>query len=263
MQRLTISTSEALERFISRIVQRSPLGDDETAALLSLPATIQRGRANVDIVAPGELVEQACLVVEGMLGRFVQMLDGRRQITAMYVAGDMCDLHSVVVPRADGALQSLSNVVVLRVPHEDLRRVARIYPAIVEAFWRDCVVDASIQSVWMANMGRLDARARMAHLLCEIGTRLEHAGVGKRDRFAFEVTQSHLADALGLTPVHVNRTLQDLRSTGNIAIGNRRVEISDWPALAAIAGFDPAYLHLDQDTVTAAKAWRQTPATFG
>ncbi|MET0247820.1 MAG: Crp/Fnr family transcriptional regulator [Sphingomonas sp.] len=261
MQRLTVSTSEALDRFISRVSRRSPLSDDEAAALLALPATIQRARGNADIVSPGELVEQSCLVVDGMLGRFVQMVDGRRQITAMYVAGDMCDLHSVVVPRADGALQALSNVVVLRIPHDDLRRIAKRYPAIVEAFWRDCVVDASIQSVWMANMGRLDAKARMAHLLCEIGTRLEHAGVGKRDRFAFEATQSHLADALGLTPVHVNRTLQDLRSTGFVAIGNRRVEISDWAALAAIAGFDPAYLHLDQDTVSAATAWRHAPAS--
>jgi CRP-like cAMP-binding protein len=129
-----------------------------------------------------------------------------------------------------------------------LRRVAKEYPAIAEAFWRDCVVDASILSQWVVNVGRRDARMRLAHLLCEVAVRMEQAGLGNRAAFELNVTQTQLADALGLTSVHVNRVLQALRREGLIATRSREVRILDWDRLAALGEFDGVYLETGPDS---------------
>lgn len=233
----------ALQLFLNRMCNRSMLTGEETEAMLNLPGRVLAMPARTDIVRLGETTDHACLIVDGLAGRFAQVIDGRRQITALHIPGDMCDLHSVVTPRVSWALQTLGPATIMRIPHRALRQIARDFPTLAEAFWRDCSVDASILSQWVVNVGRRDARSRVAFLLCEMALRMETAGLGSRANFRLEATQMQIGDATGLTAVHVNRVYQLLRSSGALTIRGPEIRILDWQALVDIADFDPDYLH--------------------
>jgi CRP-like cAMP-binding protein len=233
-----------IARFLSRLLHRSPLTQAEQIALLSLKGPISRHAAHRDVVSPGERVEHSCLIVDGLAGRFDQMANGKRQITALHLPGDMCDLHSVVVPTASWSITALSDVTVMQVEHKKLRELVESYPGIAMAFWRDAVADGSHLVKWVGNLGRKGAAARVAHIFCEIGMRMESAGLGERRSFNFPVTQEQLADAAGLTSVHTNRVLQELRGRNLLTFRAGKVEILDWDAFAREAEFDPAYLIL-------------------
>lgn len=215
---------------------------EEERALLDLPGETITVRANQDFVHLGERVEHACLIADGLVGRFDQNRQGSRQITAIHMPGDMADLHSVVQPQATSALQALSVATVLRIPHKAIRSAAAKHPALAEALWRDCMVDAAILAQWIVNVGRRDARSSLAHLLCEIAVRLEvDVGAGAFC-FPFPVTQAQLADATGLTIVHVNRTLRALREDGLSEITRQEVRVLDWEGLVRAGDFEPGYL---------------------
>lgn len=231
-----------LQPFLDRLTSRSVLTAEEQQAVLNLSGQAEQVTANRDFVPLGKRVDHACLIVAGIVGRFDQNGEGTRQITAMHIPGDMCDLHSVVQPMATSALQALSVATILRIPHAAIRGVASRYPALAEAFWRDCMVDAAILAEWVVNVGRRDAKTRVAHLLCEMATRL-HAHANRND-FVFDlpVTQMQLAEATALTAVHVNRTLQSLRADGLVEWHQRVIRLPRWDALVDRAEFDPAYL---------------------
>ena len=243
---MTKASHPALERFTARLLSRSSLSDDEQAAILNLRGRAVQVANHRDIIVPGETTSSACLVVDGLVARFDQMADGSRQLTSLYIAGDMCDLHSVVSPTAGWGFQAVTNTTVMRILHSDLHELAVRHPAIAFAFWRDAVVDASVLAKWVGNVGRRDARSRLAHLFCELGLRMEAAGLGSRTDFPLPMTQTYLADALGLTPVHVNRMLQTLRHDGLVSTENRRVRVERWSELAHVAEFDPQFLLLKQ-----------------
>lgn len=236
------SNHTALARFLHRIVRRSRLSSAEQSAILNLRSHASQAAAHRDILSPGKKVDHACLVVDGLVGRFDQMADGHRQITAMHIPGDLCDLHSVVAPVSAWGLEALTTTTVLHIPHRDLRALMTAYPAVALAFWRDSTADASILAKWVANIGRKDARARLAHLFCEMGVRMEQAGLATRTEYDFPVTQAQLGDAMGLTQVHVNRTIQGLRRDGVLRTSHRTIHIDDWDALASMAEFDPDFL---------------------
>lgn len=248
------SSKSALQLFVERLHARSPLTCEESTALLNLRGHSVLARAHVDIVSPGEVTDHACLVVDGLVGRFGMVIDGKRQITALHVAGDMRDLHSVVTPTVGWALQALSPTAVLRVPHTELRAIARAHPNIAEAFWRDCSVDASVLAQWVVNVGRRQAISRLAHLLCEMALRMESAGLGSRTAFRLQATQNQIGDALGLTPVHVNRTLKTLKQDGLVAIRGFEVRIADWKRLAALGDFDGGYLLIEPEAESVREA---------
>lgn len=250
------SNTSAFTGFLHKLLRHSALEADEQQAILGLPVRPSQVRANADIVRIGETVDHACLVVDGLVGRFEQTSEGQRQITSLHLPGDMIDLHSVVVPRSSSALQALCTSTVLRVPHPALRDVTERFPAVGYAFWRECSVDAAILSQWVANVGRRDAQSRLAHLLCEIAILMEQAGLGSRSAFTLEATQTHLADALGLTPVHVNRTIKALKEAGVLRLEGRTVHIDKWNALASLGGFDASYLHLRLASRRASRAPR-------
>ena len=233
-----------LQSFVDRLARRSALTAEERDAILKLPAQAFQVGSNRDFVRLGERVDHSCLIVAGYVARFDQNANGVRQITAIHVPGDMADLHSVVQPEATSALQALSPATILRVPHHAVRAIAAAFPAIAEALWRDCTVDAAVLAQWVVNIGRRDARSRIAHLLCEVATRLGAAPAEGEIVFPFPVTQTQLADVTALTPVHVNRTLQCLRREG-LADVRREVRIFDWEALVEAGDFDPDYLQLE------------------
>ena len=256
---MSLHDPSPLQPFLDKLVARSNLGAAERQAILNLPAVPAQIQANRDFVRLGERVHHSCFVVAGLVGRFGQNRDGNRQITAVHIPSDMVDLHSVVAPDACSALQALAVTTILRVPHDALRDAAHRYPAIAEAFWRECVVDAAVLAEWVVNVGRRDARSRIAHLLCEVACRMEGLGAKVGTEIPFPATQLHIADMTGLTSVHVNRSLQALRGAGIVAVQSRTISILDWEQLTRIGDFDPDYLSLGKpanDTLDSTPAAR-------
>lgn len=239
-----MTSSHGLTLWLKRLRLRSALDDIDAAAILALPGQVQRISGSRDFVKMGERVDHACLIVSGLAGRFSQTLGGDRQITAVHIPGDMADLHSVVLSRAATALQGLGDVTIYRVPHDAIKALAMASPALAEAFWRDCVVDAAVLSEWQLVNGRLPALAKVAHLICEMVCRLTAGGQKSTMPLDFPLTQIQLGDATSLTSVHVNRMLRELREQGAVEMKDRQLRVHDWSRLVAIAEFDPAYLHL-------------------
>lgn len=238
------SSREALARFLLRLERRSRLAEDEREAILALPGTLVTHEAHRDIVRPGQHLDYATLIAGGLAARFDRLADGSRQTTAIHIPGDMADLHSVPVPQAGWGIEALVDTEVLQVPHEAIRALAVARPALAFAFWRDSIVDASILAKWISALGRRSARQRLAHFYCEMGVRFEQAEIGSRDCFRLPMTQNQLAEAVGITAVHLNRSLQSLRAAGLVDVAGAQVRLLDPPGLAAVAEFDPQYLLL-------------------
>jgi CRP-like cAMP-binding protein len=237
-------TSSDLQPFLDRLTSRSVLSDAEQEAILGLPTRAFQAARGEDFVQLAERVHHACFIVDGFVGRFDQNSNGARQITAVHIPGDMPDLLSVVQPTATSALQALSTTTILQIPHHNLRQVAGSHPAIAEAFWRDCMVDAMIMAQWVVNVGRRNAQARIAHLLCEMAVRTKADLTKDQVRFDLRMNQDNLADATGLTAVHVNRSLMALREIG-VTFRSGTVRVEDWMRLVNFGDFDPSYLQAD------------------
>jgi CRP-like cAMP-binding protein len=244
VDRMNDARESALQLFVKRLASRSFLTRDEVSAVLALKGQIKEVAAHIDFVRLGEPVEHSCLVVRGLVGRFGQNRNGARQITCLYIPGDMGDLPSVVSPKSAWGLAALTSTTILRVPHADLRHLSAKYPGIAEAFWRDCVADGSIFSEWVVNVGRRDAISRVAHVLCEMAIRCEQAGQGHRLSFPLPLTQADFGDATGLTNVHVNRTLKELRDRSAVELRMGVVTIHDWNQLVRVGDFDAGLLLL-------------------
>lgn len=244
----TAAYRTALDKYLHRLLLRSPLSKADQQAILALPGEEIRTPGHRDIVRPGTHTDFSCLVVRGLVGRFDQLANGHRQITALHIPGDFCDLHSAAVPETGWGIESLTESVVMQVSHEAIRELVGSRPAVALAFWRDTIVDCSILAKWNSALGRRSAKARLAHLLCEMGMRFEQAGLGTLENFEFSITQSQLADVLGVTPVHLNRTMQSLRQEGLLETSGSSFHLPDRHRLCHIAQFEPAYLLLKRQS---------------
>lgn len=239
------SNRSALDLFVRRLRRHSKLNEVERNAVLGLAAVPAQISAHVDFVRLGETVQHACLVSEGLVGRFGQTAEGKRQFVSVHVPGELIDLPSVMMPQSTTALNALTASTIYKIPHADLRDLGFHYPAIAAAFWRDCVVDARIVAQWLVNVGRRDARSRVAHFLCELAARYRMMDQSDGRTFRLPMTQEQIGDALGLTSVHVDRTLMALRADGLVTFERGEVQILDPEGLARGAEFDPAYLGED------------------
>jgi CRP-like cAMP-binding protein len=242
---MTVSQDDALQLFVDRLTSRSVLTDEEVTALLGLKGDIKQVAAHKDFVRLGDTVSHSCLVMEGLAARFGVNGDGIRQITCLHIPGDMADLVSVVTPKSGWGLTALTPTTILHVSHAELRRVAASHPGIAEAFWRDSIADGSIFSEWVVNVGRRDSPTRLAHVFCEMAVRCENSGRGNRNVYELPITQGSLGDATGLTGVHVNRTLKELREKEVMEFRAGKVTINEWDRLVRTGDFDPAYLLLN------------------
>ena len=173
--------------------------------------------------------------------------DGSRQIVAIHMKGELVDLQNSLLGVADHSVQMLTPGKVAMIPRDEMIRVAFERPNVGKAMWMDTLVDASIFREWIANVGRRDSATRVAHLLCEFSLRLKVAGLGEETDYELPMTQEQLADATGLTAVHINRTLKQLASDGLIVRERRFVIIPDWKKLRHAAEFNESYLHLEQN----------------
>ncbi len=220
------------------------LSDEEKQAILDLPLTVKVFEADTYVVHDGDRPSDCCLVLEGFVCRYKILPDGKRQIMGFYVSGDIPDLQSLHLGVMDNGIATLMRSRMALIPHQSLRDMLRRYPNLADVFWRDTLIDAAMFREWMTGIGRRTAVQRMAHLLCELQVRLKAAGLAQDNGYDLPVTQSELADALGLSTVHVNRVLQDLRAEGLIILRGGTLTIPDWEALLAAGEFDAAYLHL-------------------
>ncbi len=234
---------ELLARAIRKLDRLVHLDDDDHAALTGLPFRIGTARPGQALVREGDETVDCYVLLGGYACRHKLAGDGGRQIVSFHVPGDILDIQHLLLPRADHNLEAITELRFARVGADALRRAARDRPRVAEALWRDTLIDASIFREWVLNVGRRDAKARIAHMLCEFAVRREAAGLGSPERFELPMSQSHIADATGLTPIHVNRSLRALSEDGVIARDRRHVEILDWPRMKRAADFDPLYLH--------------------
>jgi CRP-like cAMP-binding protein len=231
-------------QFVRKLNNVAELPRSDAAALLRLPVTTREYHRHDDIVREHDRPSHCTLVLSGFACRYKTVPDGKRQIMAFHIAGDMPDLQSLHLSTMDHSICALTRVRVATVAHEALRDLVYGNPTICHVLWRDTLVDAAIHREWMMGIGRLSAHSRIAHLLCELLVKYRAAGLAEDHRFALPITQVDMADALGLTSVHVNRVLQDLRGEGLIELDRSEAKITDWDGLRRLAVFDPTYLHV-------------------
>ncbi len=237
-----------LRQLLNRVESRAPLDAAERKAVLALPYRLQTVQPPAYIVREGERAERSCLIVSGFAYRQKVTAEGTRQIVSVHIPGDFIDLEGSLLSFADHNIQALTRCEMALIPRTAIQDLILAHPRIGYALWIDTLIDGSIFREWVLNVGRRDARTRLAHLLCEFARRLEVAGLAREYRYELPMTQEQLADATGLTPVHVNRVLKQLEREGLIVRDRRHVAIPDWEALRDVAGFTDNYLHLDQVT---------------
>jgi CRP-like cAMP-binding protein len=229
---------------IRKLEKLGNLTEADRVAIASLPHTIVRGRASHYLVRERERVSHCAILVTGYACRHKTTSEGGRQIVSFHQPGDILDLQHLLFPLADHNIQTITEATWAQVPLDALRGITRASTGITEALWRDTLIDASVFREWVLNVGRRDAKSRVAHMLCEFATRRENAGLGSPECFELPMSQEQIADATGLTPVHVNRMLHALSDDGIIARDKRRVDILDWKRMRRVADFDPMYLHV-------------------
>lgn len=227
------------------------LTDDERQALLDLPMQVQVIKADQDIVREGDRPSRSCLLLSGFACTYKVTAGGKRQIVSFNIPGDIPDLQSLHLKTLDNSVATMSPCRVGFITHEDLHSLCTRYPRITAAFWRETLIDAAIFREWVMNVGRREGVSRMAHVLCELMVRLRAVGLVEDHACDLPITQGEFADALGFTPVHVNRVLQQMRADGLIELSGDRLNIPDWEKLKQVGEFDPTYLHLENDQAAA------------
>lgn len=241
-----------LNRLIRRLeVDTSALSQKEREAVLGLPVTMKEIRADQDIVREGDRPSQCCVVLEGFQCRYKMLPDGERQILSFHVPGDVPDLQSLFLQTMDHSLGTITPNKVGFVPHEALRELFRRQPGLAGRFWRETLIDAAIFREWIANVGSRDAYARIGHLICEFYMRLKAVGLTQGSTFDFPITQTEIADATGLSTVHVNRSIQQLRADGLVTLERGVCTIPNLKALKQAGMFDARYLHFSEPEAAA------------
>jgi CRP-like cAMP-binding protein len=215
---------------------------DALAAACGSVWTVSSG---TDLLRQGTSNGALHIVLDGWAARYTIMEDGSRFISALALPGDICDLDALRFDQLDYGVMMLSAGTVMTLPRQRLDALFASNPAIADAFWSLALAENSVLTAWATSIGRRTAQSRLAHLLCELLVRLSVVGKADGHGYDLPLTQEHIADVLGLTNVHVNRTLQSLRSMDLVTVQHRRVTIHDWAALCRLCGYRSAYLHLE------------------
>ncbi|PVE24118.1 Crp/Fnr family transcriptional regulator [Microvirga sp. KLBC 81] len=222
------------------------LTDDERQALLDLPMQATVIKEDQDVVREGDRPSRSFVILSGFTGTYKVTGDGRRQIVAFCIPGDMPDVQSLHLKVLDISVATLTPCSVGFITHEALWDLCLRYPRITAAFWRETLVEAASFREWLLNVGQREAYHRMAHILCELLVRLRAVGLAEDHVCDLPITQAEFADALGVSTVHVNRVLQELRADGLIETRGTQLIIPDWEKLKQAGDFDETYLHLKQ-----------------
>jgi CRP-like cAMP-binding protein len=231
---------------LNKLRLRDEISEREAKVLRNGVGEVQKFKAGHILIRTGESMSRSTLLIDGFVARYKDLPDGQRQIMELHVDGDFVDLHGFLLKRLDHNVGALTNCTVAFFPHEALARITEEEPHLSRMLWLSTLMDASIQREHILSMGRRSALGRIGHLMCELCIRLEIVGLAKNRAFDLPLTQLDLADATGLTAIHVNRMLRQLREQELLTFRNGRVEITDWEGLQALSDFDPTYLHLER-----------------
>ncbi len=236
-----------IDRLLMKLRARDEIDAAEELALREAVGEVRDLPANRTFIRRGEELQQSTLLLDGLMCRYKDLGGGERQITELHVSGDFADLHSFTLKTLDHSIMTLTDCRVAMVPHEKLAQITRDHPHLTRVLWFLTNLDAAIHREWELSLGRRTAIQRIAHLICELRVRLGLIGQADDTGYALPLTQADLSDCTGLTPVHVNRTLRDLRERGLMDFRGRRVTIHDLNGLMALAEFDDAYLYLRRE----------------
>lgn len=221
------------------------LSDRDRRAVGRLSANARDYRAGEDLVQEGEPPDCVFLLTQGWACRYKLLADGQRQILSYMLPGDTGDIFNFVISAMDHSIGALGPCKAVSIPQDELRDIIAGHPALARAFYWAALVDGATNREWLLNIGQRDGMGRAAHLFSELLLRMGSIGLAAGDCFALPLTQTDLADTMGLTPVYVNRTLQRMRSEGLITLKHRALTIHDPARLVELSAFTPGYLHLD------------------
>ena len=236
-----------MDALIRKLEHFTQFTDEERKALASLSDLPVMVSPRQDIIREGDNPTGVNLIVEGYAIRYKALSDGRRQILGYFLAGDICDLRVFVLKRMDHSIAALTPVAVRVISESRIMAITDRYPRIMRALWWATLVEESISREWLLSMGQRTAAERMAHLFCEIYHRARVVDLVEGHKVALPLRQTDLAETTGLSVVHVNRVLQDLRRRGLIAFDGQVLTLLDPDRLEEFALFDPLYLHMDED----------------
>ncbi|WP_342251504.1 Crp/Fnr family transcriptional regulator [Sphingomonas sp. OTU376] len=236
-----------IEKHLAKLRARDEVSAEEEQVLRALVSEVREIPAKTTFIRAGQRLTTSTLLLEGLMCRYKDLSDGQRQISELHVAGDFVDLHSFTLKRLDHNLMALSACKIAVVPHERLLALSHEHPHLTRLYWFTTNMDAAVHREWELSLGRRSAIARIAHLLAEMHVRLGLVGLTHGLEFRLPLTQVDLAECVGLTPVHVNRTLKLLREEGTVDMQRGRVRILDLARLHAIAEFNPQYLYLESE----------------
>ena len=235
-----------IDRHLSKLRARDTVSAEEEEAIRAAVSSYKDIPADHTLIYPGVELDHSTLLLDGIMCRYKDLRGGERQITELHVAGDFVDLHSFTLKHLDHAIMSLSPCRIASVPHQRLRDITERLPHLARLYWFATNLDAAIHREWAVSLGRRTARAKLAALFCELQVRLQIVGLADESGYDLPITQSDLAECSGLTNVHVNRTLKDLRESELVHFRGGRVTILDLAGLRRAGEFDPAYLYLDR-----------------
>jgi CRP-like cAMP-binding protein len=234
---------------LKKLRKRVALSADEEQAIRDSVSEIRKVESDEVVVRAGERMHVSTMLLSGWMARAKDLPSGERQVTQLHIAGDFADLHSFTLKCLDHDVMSMSDCRIAVVPHDRIRTITEKFPRLGRVYWFMTNMDAAIEREWALSLGQRSAISRMAHLFCEMYVRLDVVGHASGDRCEFPLTQRELSECLGLTVVHANRTIQELRRRGLIELENRSLTIRDRAGLTALAQFDDSYLYLDRREV--------------
>ncbi len=236
-----------IETHLAKLRARDTISSEEEAVIWASLGEVRDLAAHDTCIRAGQRLSVSTLLLKGLMCRYKDLPGGERQITELHVAGDFLDLHSFSLKQLDHNVMTLTPCRVVLVPHTKLTEITEKYPHLARVYWFLTALDAAIHREWELSLGRRTAIQRIAHLVCELRVRLGLIGEADDTGFALPLTQADLSDCTGLTPVHVNRTLRELRERGLMEFRGRRVSLQDLDGLRSLAEFDDSYLYLRRE----------------
>jgi CRP-like cAMP-binding protein len=229
---------------VAKFERSVALSDEERAAVAAVPFTVTKVLPGEAVAWAGDQPERSTLILRGLLSTSKAVADGALQITAFHIPGDMPDLCGLQLDVLDSDVGAITGSELALIAHGDLRRLCQEHPRLAGLLWRTTLVDAAIYREWVVNVGQRGAVARVAHLLCEMMTRMTSAGLADGDSCQLDLGPASLSDATGLPLLQVTDVLQDLEAHGLASLERGTLTVHDWETLAQAGGFQPTYLHL-------------------
>lgn len=229
---------------IDKLQSRLPLTGEQARLIAAAIGRVETVPARSDLAQSSGAVVSPVFLIEGYAYLYKMGSHGGRQILAFHLPGEMINSGSAILPDTHWGIATLSQCQVARIEQVAIHELVAADPTIADALWVDALVNTEIALEWVMNLGRREAPARVAHLFCELAARMEAIGRCSGHSFVFPASQVDLADATGITHVHLNRVLRRLRAEGMLSVHGHHAVIHDWDQLRDLAEFDPAYLHL-------------------